>query len=254
MTASPAEGAVSSVRNTLVSPPLIRGDTNGSIDEGFWVNSTRIPTATQPGTHQTVASPVANVSSASIEDDRRCPTNHDTQRPKPPPIAPAPTLTSSILRSCVDLDALERKIKRSLAEDFPHLPAANPSRPTLLETLLQQIDSLPRPLPPVDLDALEAKIKRSLRDDFCHLEDPPDIPAPSADAPVPQTLPCVSRLKKADPSSKQARKRCHSVKSPFLRLRPQTRHPYFYVRPHAQPPDPSIQPVDRFTAHNFRPP
>jgi len=116
-----------------------------------------------------------------------------------PPSPPTPCLSSPILSPCphrVDLDALERKILRSLREDFIHLPSyGNPTATTIpLPTMPLITDILP-PVTAVSdrLALLEAKIRRSLREDFCHLDDDPCAPgddprAPDDDPPYPTTV------------------------------------------------------------------
>jgi len=93
----------------------------------------------------------------------------------------------------VDLDALERKILRSLREDFLHLNPCNyPALPTTaLPTMPLNANVLPTlTTVPDRLDLLEAKIRRSLHEDFCHLDDDPCAPDDEPPRPAPvNTLP-----------------------------------------------------------------
>jgi len=94
---------------------------------------------------------------------------------------------------CVNLDALERKILRSLGEDFLHLnPCNNPALPTMaLSTMPLNVNALP-PLNTVPdcLDLPEAKICRSLHKDFHHLDNDPCAPDDDPPYPAPvSTLP-----------------------------------------------------------------
>jgi len=92
-----------------------------------------------------------------------------------------PTTSPATLHPRVDLDAIECKIRRSLAEDFLHLPADDgPLQLTLWQIVLRKDASMPPPTP-VDMDALEVKIWKSLKEDLCHLAAKPPDPAPPTD-------------------------------------------------------------------------
>ncbi len=179
------------------------------------------PIVLQRGTVTAVDNSVANLLSAGFDDDPRRRTHHDILRPLPTssPDTPNPPVNPDNLNDTqssridldalerkirrigekidrllsvtdgvdadddaphrVDLDALERKILRSLHEDFLHLnPCNNPALPTTaLPTMPLNANALP-PLSTVPdrLDLLEAKIRRSLHEDFRHLDDDPCAP------------------------------------------------------------------------------
>jgi len=104
--------------------------------------------------------------------------------PCPQSLSPFPCLHR------VDLDALEKKILRSLREDFLHLDSDDNRQPTT-DLHPVSLTSTPTPLVifpilspcvhHVDLDALERKILHSLREDFSH-PIPYDDPTPPTTA------------------------------------------------------------------------
>jgi len=145
-----------------------------------------VPTVPQRGTQPAVEAAVANIPFRRSNASSQHVIHHDLPTPPTPPNSAVhslcnPTTSPDTSHPRVDLDAIERKIRRSLAEDFLHLPADDgPPQPTLWQIVLHKAASLPPPTP-VDLDALEMKIRKSLKDDFCHLAAKPPDPAPPTD-------------------------------------------------------------------------
>jgi len=185
MTASPAAGEPAPTECIMVAPPTSGGNTVMHFVSTETPDIPVVPTVLQHGTQHAVETAVANIPFQRFNVSPQRATHHGLSAALSPldsdahpPCSPS-NLSPATPCPRVDLDAIERKIRRSLAEDFLHLPAHDdPPQPSLWLIILRQAASLPPPTP-VDLDALAMKIQKSLQDDFCHLTDNPPAPVPS---------------------------------------------------------------------------
>jgi len=216
--------------------------------------------------------------------------------PSGPPVSSSNS-TNPVLDTpgCTDLDALITKVRRSLREDFLHLPAtADP--PDDDATSFQCLNKTALDLPPVDMDALERKIRRRSAEldestpaptsccdptiycrplDTHHRLQPVSRPvvcpdttttAPIVRPPAKPPDPHTSQQSVHKPSKKPSNHRKHRSTPPGPLARPPKRTRITsYFRPHPDgsvPPSPSLplppfNPVlmctDKYTQHNFRP-
>jgi len=185
MTASPAAGEPASTECIMVAPPTSGGNAMVHFVSTETPDIPVAPTVLQRSTQHAVETAVANIPFQRSNVSPQRAINHDLPAPLSPldsddhpPCSPS-NLSPATPRPRIDLDAIERKIRRSLAEDFLHLPADDdPPQPSLWLVVLRKAALLPPPTP-VDLDALAMKIQKSLQDDFCHLAAHPPAPVPS---------------------------------------------------------------------------
>jgi len=229
MKAISADGDGSPDRRPIVSPSNIEGNTWALSPASPPIASHPTLIDLQRGTEHAVERSVAKTSSDGFDDDPRRRTHHELPLPLLPPSTDTLTFPASPINSTAtqprrhNLDALERKIRRSLEEDFQHLTHNGDasSRPTLCATSLQ-VSSLP-PLPPDALEELERKIRRSLLEDFTHLDKAPTDPTTPVSDPVLNPDPPATALQPA--SSLFPTPPCHKHKMSLPPVEPPHLHP-----------------------------
>jgi len=144
----------------------------------------------------------------------------------PPSESPAPSSTATNpglqTPARVDIDALINKVRRSLREDFLHLPATD-APPDDDDTPSQRLTKAALDLPPVDLNALERKIRCS----SFELDDLTYAPTSCHDP----TISCQPPVIPHHPQPV-----LHHV------VHPDTNTTAPVVRPPAKPPDPDASP------------
>jgi len=186
MTASLAAGKPALTECIMVISPMSGGNTVVHFVLMEAPNILVAPTVPQHGTQPAVEAAIANIPFRQSNASSQHAIHHDLPTLSAPlnstdhSLCNPSNISPETSHPQVDLDAIERKICQSLAEDFLHLPADDvPPQLTLWQIVLCKAASLPSPTP-VDLDALEMKIQKSLQDDFCHLEaNPPDSAPPT---------------------------------------------------------------------------